>query len=111
MPTPLLRRRQVPSHANGAIAGSRACFPSLWLDILRNAGQSTNDLLQKTLTGKLGDAFLVEFLATIAPNRVLKPDFSQEFFDNISATFNCSEIGIVFNSYQPGSCEGTPGPV
>jgi hypothetical protein len=87
------------------------CFPSLSLDILRNAQQSTNDLLQKVLTGKLGDAFLVEFLANIAPNRVLKPDFSQEFFDNISYTFNCSEIGIVFNSYQPGSCEGSPGPV
>ena len=86
------------------------CFQSLWLDILRNAEQSTNDLLQKMLKGKLGDAFLVEFLANIAPNRVLKPDFRQEFFDNISATFNSSEIGIVFNSYQPGSCEGTRGP-
>jgi hypothetical protein len=63
------------------------------------------------LKGKLGDAFLVEFLANIAPNRVLKPDFSQEFFDNISATFNCSEIGIVFNSYQPAPGECTPGPV
>src|SRR5258707_15126656 len=60
------------------------CFPSLWLDIVRNAQQSTNDLFQKMLKGKLGDAFLVEFLANIAPNRVLKPDFSQEFFDNIS---------------------------
>jgi len=89
----------------------RPCFPSLWLDILRNAQQSTNDLLQKTLKGKLGDAFLVEFLANIAPNRVLKPDFSQEFFDNISDRFNSNKIGIVFNSYQPGSCEGTPGPV
>ena len=87
------------------------CFPSLWLDIVRNAQQSTNDLLQKTLKGKLGDAFLVEFLANIAPNRVLKPDFSQEFFDNISDRFNSNKIGIVFNSYQPGSCEGTPGPV
>ena len=87
------------------------CFPSLWLDIVRNAQQSTNDLLQKTLTGKLGDAFLVEFLANIAPNRVLTPDFRQEFFDNISATFNCSEIGIVFNSYQPAPGECTPGPV
>src|SRR5258707_842996 len=57
------------------------------------------------------DAFLVEFLANIAPNRVLKPDFSQEFFDNISDRFNSSDIGIVFNSYQPGSCEGSPGPV
>ena len=87
------------------------CFQSLSLDILRNAQQSTNDLLQKMLKGKLGDAFLVEFLANIAPNRLLKPDFRQEFFDNISDTFNCSEIGIVFNSYQPGSCEGTQGPV
>ena len=87
------------------------CFPSLWLDIVRNAQQSTNDLLQKMLKGKLGDAFLVEFLANIAPNRVLKPDFSQEFFDNISATFNSSEIGIVFNSYQPAPGECTPGPV
>jgi hypothetical protein len=87
------------------------CFQSLSLDILRNAQQSTNDLLQKLLKGRLGDAFLVEFLANIAPNRVLKPDFRQEFFDKISATFNSSTIGIVFNSYQPGSCEGTQGPV
>jgi len=87
------------------------CLPSLWLDILRNAGQSTTDLLQKMLTGRLGDAFLVEFLANIAPNRVLKPDFRQEFFDKISDTFNSSGIGIVFNSYQPGSGEGSPGPV
>jgi hypothetical protein len=87
------------------------CFPSLWLDIVRNAQQSTNDLFQKLLKGKLGDVFLVEFLANIAPNRVLKPDFSQEFFDNISDRFNSSDIGIVFNSYQPGSCEGSPGPV
>jgi len=87
------------------------CFPSLWLDTLRNAQQSTNDLFQKTLKGKLGDVFLVEFLANIAPNRVLKPDFSQEFFDNISDTFNSSEIGIVFNSYQPAPGECTPGPV
>jgi hypothetical protein len=86
------------------------CFQSLWLDILRNAQQSTNNLVQKLMNGELGDAFLVEFLANIAPNRVLKPDFSQQFFDNISATFNSSEIGIVFNSYQPGSCAGTPGP-
>ena len=81
------------------------------LDILRNAQQSMNDLLQKTLKGKLGDVFLVEFLANIAPNRVLKPDFRQEFFDKISDTFNSSEIGIVFNSYQPGSRAGSPGPV
>jgi hypothetical protein len=87
------------------------CFPSLWLDIVRNAQQSTNDLFQKLLKGKLGDAFLVEFLANIAPNRVLKPDFRQEFFDNISDTFNSSEIGIVFNSYQPALGECTPGPV
>jgi hypothetical protein len=86
-------------------------FQSMSLDIVRNAGRSTNDLLQKMLKGKLGNAFLVEFLANIAPNRVLKPDFRQEFFDDVSATFNRSEIGIVFNSYQPGSCEGTPGPV
>jgi hypothetical protein len=86
------------------------CFQSISLDILRNAQQSTNDLLQKVKNGKLGDAFLVEFLASIAPNRVLKPDFSQEFFDDISATFNSSEIGIVFNSYRPGSYEGTRGP-
>jgi hypothetical protein len=87
------------------------CFQSLSLDILRNAQQSTNDLLQKLLKGKLGDVFLVEFLANIAPNRVLKPDFSPEFFDNISDTFNSSEIGIVFNSYQPAPGGCTPGPV
>jgi hypothetical protein len=87
------------------------CFQSLSLDILRNAQQSTNDLLQKLLKGRLGDAFLVEFLANIAPNRVLKPDFRQEFFDKISATFNSSTIGIVFNSYQPAPGECTPGPV
>ena len=86
------------------------CFQNLSLDILRNAQQSTNDLLQKVLKGKLGDAFLVEFLANIAPNRVLKPDFSQEFFDKISDTFNSSAIGIVFNSYRPTPGEGTPGP-
>src|SRR6185503_3500439 len=66
--------------------------------------------VQKMLTGKLGDVFLVEFLANIAPNRMLKPDFRQEFSDNISDTFNSSKIGIVFNSYQPGSCAGTRGP-
>ncbi len=87
------------------------CVQSMSLDVLRNAQQSTNDLLEKMLKGKLGDAFLVEFLANIAPNRVLKPDFSQEFFDKISDTFNSSEMGIVFNSYQPGSYEGTQGPV
>ena len=85
-------------------------FQSLSLDILRNAQQSTNDLLEKVIKGKLGDVFLVEFLANIAPNRLLKPDFSQEFFDNISDTFNASEIGIVFNSYRPTPGECTPGP-
>ncbi|HEY5855158.1 MAG TPA: hypothetical protein VIW24_14170 [Aldersonia sp.] len=89
----------------------RPSFQSMSFDILRNAQQSTNDLLQKMLNGRLGDAFLVEFVANIAPNRVLKPDFRQEFFDNISDTFNSSEIGIVFNSYQPGSCEGSRGSV
>ena len=51
------------------------CFQSLSLDILRNAQQSTNDLLQKMMKGKLGDAFLVEFLANIAPNRCVEAGF------------------------------------
>ena len=85
------------------------CFQSMSLDILRNAQQSTNDLLQKMLTGKLGDAFLVEFLANIAPNRVLKPDFRQEFFDKISDTFNSSEHRNRLQQLPAGIPRGHPG--
>lgn len=78
---------------------------SMPLDILRNAAQSASDLLDKIADEHRGSPFLVEFFANIWPNRVLEPDFRQEFFDGVSTVFNNSDVGIVFNSYEPTTGE------
>src|SRR5215208_2857598 len=41
-----------------------------------------------------------EFMSGI-PARTLVPLFPNEFFDEISDAFNGSDIGIIFNSYDP----------
>jgi hypothetical protein len=44
--------------------------------------------------------YLKEFLGTL-PARTMVPLFEDEFFKQISETFNGSDIAIMFNSYEP----------
>lgn len=81
-------------------------YESLPLDLLRNWQQSIEELTGQIKDGGLHRVFLLEFVANLFPNRVLKPDFDAEFFSAISDAFNQESfggkpIGIVFNSYDP----------
>jgi hypothetical protein len=80
----------------------RPAGPAYVADAWRNAGLSMRHLLFDQR-----DQFVARRLLEVWPCRLLVPDFSDSFFDQISQAFNAEkEIGLVFNSYNPrDGCE------
>jgi hypothetical protein len=65
------------------------------VDVLKNSLAATIDLLRQGW-----NANYMKELLKVWPARTLKPLRDQSFFENVSETFNNSDIGIAFNSYD-----------
>lgn len=71
------------------------------LDLARNLQFTYASVAHDLLAGRMAGMFLWRELSGIWPQRLVVPDFSTSFFEAVSAQFNASKIGIVFNSYEP----------
>ena len=80
----------------GAKGVFRPAYAEVVADTFRNAIDTFMDVQKK------GDNVFVarEFLQ-LFPCRMLVPDSSEDFFESVSDLFLKSDIGIVFNSYNP----------
>jgi hypothetical protein len=74
----------------------RPAFPELIRDFYQNAFHSFMRIVNSG-----GNAFLLQEVLQAIPGRTLVPLFPDEFFRGISDVLNESDIGIVFNSYNP----------
>lgn len=74
----------------------RMAFPEVILDTMKNTISAFERILKQ---GKR--VFLTRELMSEWPVRVLIPQFSDEFFADISDVLNGCDIGIAFNSYDP----------
>jgi hypothetical protein len=76
----------------------RLAWPEWLIDCYRNMLKGLDDAIQQWPA-----PFVTRQLMRTLPARTLVPQFPQGFFKDISETFNgCDEIGIVFNTYDPG---------
>ncbi len=76
----------------------RLAWPECVIDYWRNMLKGIDDAIQHWR-----HPFFTRQVMRALPGRSLVPQFPQSFFKEISGTFNdCKEIGIVFNSYDPG---------
>jgi PAS domain-containing protein len=85
-----------------ALAGKREIFRLAWpewpIDYCRNMLKGAVDTIQEWW-----HPFVMQQIMRTFPARSLVPQFSQQFFEAISDEFNgCKDIGILFNSYDPG---------
>jgi hypothetical protein len=85
-----------------ALAGKSGVFRFAWpewpIDYCRNMLKGVEHIVQHWR-----HPFLTRELMRNLPARYLVPEFPQTFFKEISDTFNaCTDIAIVFNSYDPG---------
>jgi hypothetical protein len=90
--------------ASIALIGKHGVFrPARW-EYLHDLAVNWLDTLEHVCTDPWGVSLAQETLE-LFPCRILVPDFSNEFYEDIADSFNHSDIGIVFNSYDPRSGE------
>lgn len=70
---------------------------SILADVVRNAGEFWSNMIQD------GErTFVAQRLLELLPCRWVIPDFGEEYYEDVSETFNHEDkIGIAFNSYNP----------
>jgi hypothetical protein len=83
-----------------ALLGKQDVFKPAYTEYLADAIRNAAAALGHVVRERGNVFFLREFLQ-LFPCRLLVPEFPPEFFAGISDAFNRSEIGIVFNSYNP----------
>ncbi|MCP4353162.1 MAG: hypothetical protein GY795_47535 [Desulfobacterales bacterium] len=85
---------------NLALFGRRDVYRPAYYEFQRDLCNNMVKSYQKVMHNPHETNYL-DALCRVIPSRTLVPLFPDNFFDNISETFNMSDIGIVFNSYNP----------
>lgn len=86
--------------ANLALLGRPGVFRPAYLEFAKDLYKNMTESFTEVMLDPL-KANLMEGLFRIIPDRTLIPLFADDFFERISETFNSSDTGIVFNSYNP----------
>lgn len=83
-----------------AVMGKKGVFrPSyeyMFTDFLRNASEAMGAVVRNQ-----GRVLVADQLLSLMPGRTLVPDTDEQVFTDMAALFNASDIGIVFNAYNP----------
>ncbi len=85
---------------NLALFGRRDVYRPAYFEFQTDLCNNMVKSYQKVIQNPHETNYL-EALCRVIPSRSLVPLFPDNFFDTISETFNMSDIGIVFNSYNP----------
>ncbi len=86
--------------ATVATLGSPGVCRPAYTEVVADAFQNALDVTAHTQE-RIGNVFFLREWLQLFPCRMLVPAFPDDFFKDISDEFLNSEIGIVFNSYNP----------
>jgi len=83
-----------------AIFGKGDVFKPAYLECFSDYTENLKNLFMKAMAAPDSINPIPEILGLI-PARELNPEFPVDFFKSISASFNNSKTGIIFNTYEP----------
>lgn len=83
-----------------AIFGKGDVFKPAYLECFSDYTKNLINLFMKTMAAPDSINLIPEIIGLI-PARELSPEFPVDFFKSVSASFNNSKTGIIFNSYEP----------
>jgi len=75
-------------------------FRPVWRDWPLEYLENLASAMQRFLRDPLNTVPLIEFLRTL-PSRLMAPEHKPGYFDDMSRVFNSSDVGVVFNSFNP----------